>query len=44
MNNHDGGKGDAPRPFSIPKEQFDKNFEAIFGKKPAKPEPEKEKK
>lgn len=31
-----GGKGDKPRPFSIPKEQFDKNFEAIFGKK--KPE------
>jgi len=30
---HDGGKGDAPRPLSIPKEQFDKNFEAIFGKK-----------
>ena len=35
-----GGKGDKPRPFSVPKEQFDKNFEAIFGKK-IKPEPEK---
>ena len=35
------GKGDKPRPFSVPKEQFDKNFEAIFGKK-KKPEPEKE--
>ena len=29
----DGGKGDAPRPLSIPIEQFDKNFETIFGKK-----------
>jgi len=28
-----GGKGDKPRPFSVPKEQFDKNFEAIFGNK-----------
>jgi hypothetical protein len=31
-NYRDGGKGDKPRP--IPdKEQFAKNFEAIFGKK-----------
>jgi hypothetical protein len=31
-NYRDGGKGDKPRP--IPnREQFDKNFEAIFGKK-----------
>lgn len=29
----DGGKGDAPRPMPN-KEQFDKNFETIFGKKP----------
>lgn len=27
------GKGDRPRPFSVPKEQFDKNWEDIFGKK-----------
>lgn len=35
----DGGKGDAPRPFSVPLEQFDKNFEAIFGKKEKRVEP-----
>lgn len=33
----DGGKGSRARPFSVPKEVFDKNFEAIFGKK--KPQP-----
>ena len=27
------GKGSAPRPFSVSKDAFDKNFEAIFGKK-----------
>jgi hypothetical protein len=32
----DGGKGDKPRPLGIPMEQFDKNFEAIFGKKQPK--------
>ena len=36
-----GGKGDKPRPFSVPKEQFDKNFEAIFGKKEKKQESKK---
>lgn len=30
----DGGKGDAPRPFSVPKEKFDSNWDAIFKKKP----------
>jgi hypothetical protein len=29
----DGGKGDAPRPLGVSMEQFDKNFDAIFGKK-----------
>ncbi len=29
----DGGKGDKPRPLGVPVEQFDKNFDAIFGKK-----------
>ena len=29
----DGGKGDTPRPFSVPKEKFDSNWNAIFGKK-----------
>jgi len=33
MNAHDGGKGDAPRPFSVDMETFDKNFDMIFGKK-----------
>ena len=41
----DGGKGDAPRPLSVSIEVFDKNFEAIFGKKTKMPQPEmKEKK
>ena len=26
MSKHDGEKGDAPRPYSVPMEQFDKNF------------------
>ena len=30
------GKGDKPRPFSVPKEQFDSNWDAIFKKKPVK--------
>lgn len=29
----DGGKGDTPRPLGVPMEEFDKNFDAIFGKK-----------
>jgi hypothetical protein len=29
----DGGKGDAPRPLGVSMEQFDANFDAIFGKK-----------
>lgn len=33
----DGGKGDAPRPLGIPTEEFDENFEKIFGKKPPRP-------
>jgi len=33
----DGGKGDAPRPLARPMEQFEENFERIFGKKPPKP-------
>jgi len=28
----DGGKGDAPRPLGVSMEEFDKNFDAIFGK------------
>jgi hypothetical protein len=29
----DGGKGSAPRPFSVSQEKFANNFDAIFGKK-----------
>jgi hypothetical protein len=29
----DGGKGSSPRPYSVPKDQFDKNWEQVFGKK-----------
>jgi hypothetical protein len=28
-----GGKGSKPRPMSIPRKQFDDNWERIFGKK-----------
>jgi hypothetical protein len=30
----DGGKGDAPRPYSVSQEEFDNRWETIFGKKP----------
>ena len=39
MSKMHGGKGDAPRPLSVPMEQFDRNFDAIFGKKEKKTEP-----
>jgi hypothetical protein len=29
----DGGKGDTPRPLVVPIEEFDKNFEVVFGKR-----------
>lgn len=28
----DGGKGSKPRPFSIPHDQFESNWDRIFGK------------
>jgi hypothetical protein len=34
MNSNAGGKGSAARPFSIDKEKFAQNWEAIFGKDP----------
>ena len=37
-----GGKGDAPRPLSIPQADFAARWDAIFGRKPAEP-PELEK-
>ena len=40
MSKMHGGKGDAPRPLSVPMEKFDENFEAIFGKKTKLPQPE----
>lgn len=39
------GKGSAPRPYSVPMETFNENFERIFGKPPSipiKPETEEE--
>ena len=33
-SNRDVGKGDMPRPIGIDKEQFEKNWDAIFNKKP----------
>ena len=30
MTQHDGGKGDAKRPLTVPEEQFNKNWDAIF--------------
>ena len=29
----DGGKGSNPRPFAIPKKEFDDRFDTIFGEK-----------
>ena len=29
----DGGKGSRARPFSVPKDQFDQNWDNIFGRK-----------
>ena len=30
----DGGKGCVPRPFAVPKEVYENNWDAIFKKKP----------
>ena len=32
----DGGKGSSPRPYSVDKKTFDKNWEKIFGPKDPK--------
>ena len=34
----DGGKGSAPRPFSVDQKTYENNWEAIFGKKDKKDE------
>lgn len=33
MSEHQNGKGDTPRPFSVDQETFANNWERIFGKK-----------
>lgn len=38
MTKHDGGKGDAQRPLSVDKDEFDKNWDEIFNK----PQPKNE--
>jgi hypothetical protein len=32
-NGGNGGKGCKPRPFNIPKDEFDNKFDSIFGEK-----------
>lgn len=44
MSKMHGGKGDAPRPLGVSIEEFDKNFDAIFGKKKTPKEMYEEKK
>lgn len=36
------GKGSTPRPYGVPKEQFNNNFDAIFRKKDKTPAPQEE--
>ena len=38
----DGGKGDKQRPLSVPKEQFENNWDAIFKKIPTLEELQKQ--
>jgi len=38
----DGGKGSSPRPYSVDKETFSNNWDAIFGKKEKKVDTEVE--
>jgi len=39
MSVRDGGKGDTPRPLGVSMEEFDENFDRIFGKKEKEPVP-----
>lgn len=32
MNHSDGGKGSKPRPFSVSQDEYDKRWDAIFGR------------
>jgi hypothetical protein len=36
-----GGKGSKPRPLSVPRKQFDDNWDRIFGKKKTQPKQKK---
>lgn len=38
MSSRDGGKGDKRRPLVVPEEQFNAQWDAIFGKKKQQPE------
>ena len=38
----DGGKGSTPRPINVPVEQFNSNWDTIFGKKPEKAKEEQD--
>jgi len=38
----DGGKGNLPRPITVPIEDFDSQWETIFGSKTNKPQPKLE--
>ena len=35
MSKWHGGKGSAPRPYSVTQEEYDNRWDAIFGRKPA---------
>jgi len=34
MTQHDGGKGDTPRPLSVDQDTFEENWNRIFNEKP----------
>lgn len=36
----DGGKGSAPRPYSVDQKTFDNNWDRIFGKKKEQSQPQ----
>lgn len=39
----DGGKGSTPRPFNVPRKEFENNWDRIFGKKDQKDSKENQK-
>ena len=40
MSKSDGGKGSSPRPFSVSQDEYDKRWDAIFGRDLEEEEPE----